>query len=423
MKYNSALVSLVLLFFSLHLRAQTDSSFLKVKGEKHTRKKAPKSNTVCINEIYRYKEETDKFTYKKKNQIREWIEIYNGSDEKIFLEDLFLTDDLNAPTKWTITPRKKKYRKIKKNKFSAICFKETKKYCQAKTEYEVAAGTLYLLRRDRGEIKMLDSITLLEDLAFPYSRYPDGSSFIRTDVLTPGYENLLMNESLKRKSFGLSSYTGLSNASSEEFRNSNGPRVAGNIGFYYRKNLKHIYIERGARLAVRGYTISYDTSYNTTKGHREISTEGKQTTWHLDFSALYGYRLTRQWSVFAGPMFSIRIKSILKYNTDIRFTFFNSGEQVITGDDYYSMEYNDALDHMDFSIVVGLRYNWKEKINFSLYYMRDFGGGNLATSMGSTSFFDGFFRSGAQVTSGLYAGLDIPLFSSKKRTKVNWLFD
>jgi hypothetical protein len=34
----------------------------------------------------------------------DWIELYNGSDETVILNGLFLTDDLNEPTKWAIPP-------------------------------------------------------------------------------------------------------------------------------------------------------------------------------------------------------------------------------------------------------------------------------------------------------------------------------
>jgi len=62
---------------------------------------APVSSGLVINELMADNKTTIKDPHEP-GTYPDWIELYNGSDETIALNGLFLTDDLNDPTKWQI---------------------------------------------------------------------------------------------------------------------------------------------------------------------------------------------------------------------------------------------------------------------------------------------------------------------------------
>jgi hypothetical protein len=379
----------------------------KLYSQEDTIKYSPqiKSSSVYINEIYLYKEGVDTFKYKKKKRIIEWIEILNGTSKAVNVAGLFFTDDLNDPYKWPLKPIKRKDRKIKRGRILLVYIHATGKRNKISINYVSEEKCLFLIRQDKGSTVILDTLRLPPDKRYPYSRYPAGSGFTNTDVLTMGTENVVFKSSESKRSLGFTTHIGIANSTSEEFQNSSHPILAGAAGLYYRSHSPNFYFERGVRFAMRGYHIAKTLDQQTTQGLRKIKISGRQTIYHLDFPLYAGIRLSKNISFFGGPEISFKVKSVLSYETQSVITNFSNGQQIKTKATYYSAEKNDALDNIDFTMVTGLRYFWKEKINISLYYVRDFGGVNFgAIDMKAT-----------QINSGLYFAVSSPLLQSKKR--------
>ena len=70
-------------------------------GASHSPGQAPVSSRLVINELMADNETTIEDP-NEPGTYPDWIELYNGSDETIVLNGLFLTDDPNDPTKWQI---------------------------------------------------------------------------------------------------------------------------------------------------------------------------------------------------------------------------------------------------------------------------------------------------------------------------------
>ena len=120
-------------------------------------------------------------------EFEDWIEIYNRTTAPIDMSGMFLTDDLNEPTKWQIPTG------------TVI---EAGDFLLVWADGEIADGTLhagFALDRDGEEIGLFDtdSVTLLDSVEFieqsdnvSMGRRPDGTGlFARLDNPTPGTPN------------------------------------------------------------------------------------------------------------------------------------------------------------------------------------------------------------------------------------------
>jgi hypothetical protein len=399
-------VSLILLF-------ALSITCLEVRAQKKSVREKFKPSKVCINEVYLYNQD-DKWNYRSTRHILEWIEIFNGTSKSIYLKDLFFTDDPNNLSKWPVIPRNKKIALIKKKKtFPVYIHDRSRRNGAVLRDYE-PQGYLFLTMKENDTIVVLDTFKFSPQYKYPYSRYPDGGEFRTTDWLTPGNENLVISESASRNTYGGNIQIGRSNSTSEEYKNSSHPKLAGGAGFYSRKNLGYYSLEYGIRIGIRGFRIDYsakDTTYSN--GINDIRSRGKQTIYYVDIPYLGSAHLFKNLSIFGGPMFSIKIKSSLSYTTESTFTFYdNTKSPIHRVTKYKSGAGNLALDLIEFSMLVGLRYEWPSIMSFSVYYAHDLSGLNIGSGNVLAT----------QTNKGLFLSIEKPFFSGKKRVKRKGIF-
>jgi hypothetical protein len=400
--------------FSLILFFVFSIACLEVTAQKKSGKKKFKASKVCINEVYLYKED-DKFNYRNDWHILEWIEIFNGTSKTIYLKDLFLTDDPANLTKWSISPRNRKLILLKKKKFFPVYFHDrSRRNGSILKDYE-PQGNLFLTMKENDTIVILDTFQFSSQIKYPYSRYPDGGDFRTTDWLTPGAENLLIRESGSRNTYGASIQIGRSNSTSPEFQNSSYPKLAGGAGIYSRKNFGFYSLEYGLRVGMRGFRIDYSVIDSTTysKGINNIHSKGKQTVYYLDIPYLASTPIFKNLSIFGGPMLSVKIKSFLSYTAETTFTFYdNTKPPTHKVTKYRSSAGNLALDLIEFSALLGIRYEWPKVGNFTVYYARDLSGLNIGSGNVLAT----------QTNKGLYFSVEKPFFLGKKRVKRKSIF-
>jgi hypothetical protein len=402
MKYFSLIILLAISLTSLDMTAQKKEGQKKVKPSK-----------VYINEINLFGKDGNS-NYSNGRGAYEWIEIFNGTSLTINIQDFFLTDDLNEPSKWVINPIHRNNIWLKKKRFFPVYIHNRARRNGALiSDFETDKEFLYLIKKENGVLTVMDTIKLPSNQQCPYSRYPDGGEFITTNWLTPGSENLLLRDSESKNTYGLSVQIGESTSSSAEFQNSTRPALAGGSGIYSRKNFGLFALEYGLRLGIRGYRIDYSSTYNTTTGTREVSSKGRQTLFYVDIPYFLSTNLLKNLSVFGGSMLSIRVKSALSYTTETNFTPFNNTKpQIHTISKYHSQEGNAALDLIDFSMVIGLRYRLHKTLNLSVYYMSDLTGLNIGAGNGFST----------QRNNGVYFSVDRPLLFGRKRVKRKGIF-
>jgi hypothetical protein len=384
-------------------------SSLEVNAQKKERKKKIKPSSVCINEIFLHNDQNP-FSYKREWHILEWVEIFNGTSRPIYLKDYFLTDDLHLLSKWPINPINGGYAWLKKKKtFPVYLHDRARRNGAHLPDAEIKGEYLYLTKNENGTLIIVDTLKLPANNIYPYSRYPDGGDFIITDHLTPGTQNLLSRESESKNTYGINFQLGEATEKSSEFPNASYPALAGGMGVYTRKNLGSFAMEYGMRGAIRGYRIDYSGPQTTSKGTWQNHSTGRQTIYYIDLPYFVSKGIFRNVSIFAGPMFSIRIKSSLKFKTDRVFTYDPPSTQpnVYQTINYNKHEGNAALDLLDVSLIIGLRYQLHNNFNFSLYYMNDVSGLNLGAG-GVVA---------TQTTKGVFFSVGKPLFSGKKRVK------
>jgi hypothetical protein len=394
-------------------------SFASFKAEGQKRNKKFKPSKVCINEVYLHEEDQDenKNSSYSAGYYLQWIEIFNGSPEGIYINDYFLTDDLDSLSKWPIRPINRKYALVKKKKFFPVYVHDRARRNGALLEnFKTTEGYLYLTRIEHGTIVIVDTIQLPANKQYPYSRYPDGAKFTTTDQLTPGTENLLNRDSESKNTYGVNLQLGQATSRSVEFQNSSRPAVAGGFGVYSRKNLGSFGMEYGIRLGIRGYRIDRSATYTNVAQTLIINDKstGRETLYYIDLPYVLSKGLFRNFEVFGGFMFSLKVKSRMEYKTQRTFT---SVDKTIPppppiNTTYHSNEGNSAYDLLDLSYIIGVRYQLAPKLNFSLYYMNDFTGINLGAG-GVVA---------AQTNKGLFLSLGTPIFSSRKRVKKKSVF-
>jgi hypothetical protein len=402
-------------YFWLYLVCILTFTSIEVVAQKSERKKKFKPSSVCINEIY-FHQENDAFTYRREYLILEWIEIFNGTSETIDLKDYFLTDNLDSLSKWAIHPISQRYEQLKKKKFFPVYVRDrAKRNGSHISDFYTNKEYIYLTKIENGTFVMVDTVKIPSKNQFPYSRYPDGAEFTKTNLLTPGTENMTFRDSESKNTYGVNIQLGQATATSSEFRNSSKPALAGGFGVYTRKNLGSFGMEYGIRFGIRGFNIDYhSTTTNVANtGIDEVRSKGRQTLYYIDLPYVASKGLFRNIDLFAGPMFSIKIKSTLSYTRERNFTPFDHTKPPIYSKvDYRFTEGNPALDLIDMSFIVGLRYQWHNNFNFSLYYMSDLTGLNFGSGDVLAS----------QQSKGLFFSVGKPFYSGKKRVKKKSIF-
>jgi hypothetical protein len=130
----------------------------------------------------------------------DWIELYNGSNQTINLSGMYLTDNLNNPTKWV---------------FPEGIAIEANGYLLIWASRE-GQGTLHVpfgLNANGDEIGLYasDGVTLIDSVVYTkqlqdvsYGRLPNGSSiWDYMEMATPGWENGKTAEGPKTSAFGV----------------------------------------------------------------------------------------------------------------------------------------------------------------------------------------------------------------------------
>ena len=117
----------------------------------------------------------------------DWIELYNNSDQVIFLEDYYLTDDDDELKKWQLPPLSldaKSFLLIIASGANTIINDEI--HCNFKIESD--GEELYLSNGNEDIIDEVEAIDLAEDVS--YARIPDGgNSWTTTAHASPGASN------------------------------------------------------------------------------------------------------------------------------------------------------------------------------------------------------------------------------------------
>ena len=131
-------------------------------------------------------------------QYEDWIEIRNGSDSPFDIGGLYLTDDIEAPTKWQVPSNKATLTTIPAGRFLVIWADgdTADPGLHASFRLSAASGALYLFESDGRT--MVDSIDFGGQMPnVSYGRYPDGTGdwqFLTT--FTPGGPNVKAYEGI-----------------------------------------------------------------------------------------------------------------------------------------------------------------------------------------------------------------------------------
>jgi hypothetical protein len=144
---------------------------------------------VCINEIMASNSTAVADT---QGRFGDWIEIHNGSGSPVNIGGLYLTDDIETPTKWQVPTNKAPLTTIAANGFLVIWLDGNTADPGLHAGFELNGGgdALYLFESDGRTL--IDSIEFGEQIPnVSYGRYPDGTSdwqFLTT--FTPGGPNV-----------------------------------------------------------------------------------------------------------------------------------------------------------------------------------------------------------------------------------------
>jgi hypothetical protein len=143
--------------------------------------------TLVINEILARNDLTNK---DPQGEYDDWIELYNGGEEAVDVGGMYLTDDLDEPTKWRIPTGKPLATTIAPGKFLLIWADSDLTASGLHASFQIDAGG--------GEIALFDASgsTLIDHVSFDaqtadvsFGRQPDGSPELVTLNPTPGASN------------------------------------------------------------------------------------------------------------------------------------------------------------------------------------------------------------------------------------------
>jgi len=144
---------------------------------------------VCINELMA---SNSTAATDPQAQYDDWIEIRNGSDTPVNIGGLYLTNDIEAPTKWQVPTNKASLTTIPAGGFLVIWMDGDTADPGLHAGFGLDAGgdALYVFESDGRSL--VDSIEFGEQMSdVSYGRYPDGTGdwqFMRT--FTPGASNV-----------------------------------------------------------------------------------------------------------------------------------------------------------------------------------------------------------------------------------------
>lgn len=121
-------------------------------------------------------------------EFDDWLEIYNGSNEAIFLGDKFLTDDMTRPDKWKFPDIT-----LEAGDFLLIWADEDQEQGDFHTNFKLSAGGeevgLFIATSDGFE--MIDGLTFDEQTTdVAWGRLPNGLGDFQTLSPTPGMSNM-----------------------------------------------------------------------------------------------------------------------------------------------------------------------------------------------------------------------------------------
>ncbi|MBN2018635.1 MAG: lamin tail domain-containing protein, partial [Sedimentisphaerales bacterium] len=110
----------------------------------------------------------------------DWIEIYNSSDAAIDLAEMYLTDDLENPTKWQFPTGYPAQTTVPADGFVIIWADEEQEEGPLHTSFKLSAGGEDIALVDTDGLTVIDSISFGTQVSnLSYGRYPDAADDLR----------------------------------------------------------------------------------------------------------------------------------------------------------------------------------------------------------------------------------------------------
>lgn len=143
------------------------------------------SQRVMINEFMAANQSTIMDEY---GQADDWIELYNASDEQIWLGDMYLSDNMGNPTKWMLPGRT-----LLPGEFLLIWADDTPAQGDTHTNYKLAkeGEEIGIFGNEASGYALVDSVTFgLQNDDISFGRVVDGAPEWKFfDISTPGEPN------------------------------------------------------------------------------------------------------------------------------------------------------------------------------------------------------------------------------------------
>lgn len=140
--------------------------------------------TLAINEFMASNDTTiaDEF-----GEFDDWVEIYNYGEEAISLNGLYLSDDLDEPTRWAFPDTT-----IQADAYLLIWVDDDEEQGPFHTTYNLSAGGEYIGIFDTDEMsnQLIDGLEFgVQQTDVSFGRLPNGTGIFQTLTPTPGYSN------------------------------------------------------------------------------------------------------------------------------------------------------------------------------------------------------------------------------------------